>query len=232
MIHYKVPNLLFVLMVDKDELFATIKHLYGISQTHRYFEKFLSTSIINLPDTPLNSSEPTSMDMQYRKVLIKSIIGKDTLNDLDKKIEIASLIFWVLDCDNYRDQNKIIEITDFNIEKIYLLSLQIVLRILKDNYPKIFMKLKNKELDSYYRVYELFTKLPDENAVNDQISQGTIAVTKNLRDFFKSSDNNEFWSKNKHLFIIDSYSDETEIFVDFISKECLLIEKPIASTVR
>ena len=75
-------------MIDQDQTYSTIKHEYGATEPHTYFEKFLSTSITNLPGKPLASQGQIK---NFRAVLIK--IKKPELPDEHPLINDLVFIF-------------------------------------------------------------------------------------------------------------------------------------------
>jgi hypothetical protein len=153
--HYfnQVPGLLFVLMIDQDQIFSSIKHKYGAQDPHKYFEKFLSTSIIDLPIT-----------LQDRITLIKSYNLPDLLNN-EELIECVALIFHATKC-NYRICQKILKISYQKkyFDPILYYEHWLLLKALKESYPDIFNKLQIKDINNYHNVYKLLSTISYPNA--------------------------------------------------------------------
>ena len=198
--HYfnQVPGLLFVLMIDQDQIFSSIKHEYGAQDPHRYFEKFLSTSIINLPSKGLSILLIKTRLSNHFTDINKNKIDED-------RVRLIANIFEALEC-NFRVQQKI-------LNKISLISFHIhdsgfevpyehivLLLLLKENKKDdIFNEIKeNEQEDAYTKLDELLNiKLYEllggsfKTCSNEDIDNEDIDFYKNFIEMTNNETHNE-----------------------------------------
>ena len=178
--HYfgPVPNILFILMINKDQLFQSIKYVYGIENKEditNYFEKFLSYRIIDLPllsEEELNRGQSVEKENAYSYKMLYSKLQTKILNsNNDKKayirfIETAAAFLHCLDL-NYRYHDQVylgIDITlaitkqeqCFTEETARLYAYLLVLSLSK---PDIFKMLKEIDSEGHKLAYNLFNEI-------------------------------------------------------------------------
>lgn len=178
--HYfgPVPNILFILMINKDQLFQSIKYVYGIENKEditNYFEKFLSYRIIDLPllsEEELNRGQSVEKENTYSyKMLYSKFQTKISGSNNDEQayirfIETVSAFLHALEL-NYRYHDQVYLGIDiylktlgkdqfFTEKKARLYAYLLVLSLKR---PDIFKMLKEGQSNGHELVYDLFNEI-------------------------------------------------------------------------
>lgn len=200
--HYfgPVPNILFILMINKDYLFQSIKHVYGMENkedTANYFEKFLSYKIIELPllsKEELKRKQSVEKERAFSYNMLRSKLQKLLENNEDEQsyemfIETASAFLHALDL-NYRYHEqvnlgidiylKILGKNQFFIKKTA--RLYAYLLVLSLGKPDIFKMLKEGQVDGHKSAYTLFNEI--ENKFYYYGGHGEIKDKESINKFF------------------------------------------------
>jgi len=181
--HYfrPVPNILFILMINKDHLFQSIMYVYGIENKEdasNYFEKFLSYKIIELPllsEEELKRKQSAEKESAFSYNMLRSKLQKLRKNNKEDEqsyemfIETASAFLHALDL-NYRYYEqvnlgidiyqKILGKNQFFIKKTA--RLYAYLLVLSLGKPDIFKMLKEGQVDGHKSAYTLFNEIENK----------------------------------------------------------------------
>ena len=181
--HYfrPVPNILFILMINKDHLFQSINHVYGIENKEdaaNYFEKFLSYKIIELPllsEEELKRKQSVEKESAFSYNMLRSKLQKLRENNEEDEqsyemfIETASAFLHALNL-NYRYHEqvnlgidiylKILGKNQFFIKKTT--RLYAYLLVLSLGKPDIFKMLKEGQVDGHKSAYTLFKEIENK----------------------------------------------------------------------
>ena len=178
--HYfgPVPNILFILMINKDQLFKSIGNVYGIEDKNditNYFEKFLSYRIIELPmlsEEELNRGQSVEKENSYSyKILYSKFLTKISGNNNDRQayirfIETAAAFLHALEL-NYRYHDQVylgIEIILAIIKKEQFFTkdtarVYAYLLVLSLSRPDIFKMLKEGQSIGHKLAHDLFNEI-------------------------------------------------------------------------
>lgn len=181
--HYfrPVPNILFILMINKDHLFQSIMYVYGMENKEdasNYFEKFLSYKIIELPllsEEELKRKQSVEKESAFSYNMLRSKLQKlQENNEEDEQsyemfIETASAFLHALNL-NYRYHEqvnlgidiylKILGKNQFFIKKTT--RLYAYLLVLSLGKPDIFKMLKEGQVDGHKSAYTLFKEIENK----------------------------------------------------------------------
>lgn len=178
--HYfgPVPNILFILMINKDHLFQSIKYVYGMENKEdaaNYFEKFLSYRIIELPllsEEELKREQSVEKKSSFSYNMLRSKLQKFLENNKENEqayenfIETASAFLHALDM-NYRYHEQVdigIDIHLKVLKKDQLFTkdtarLYAYLLVLSLGKPDIFKMLKEGQSNRHELAYDLFNEI-------------------------------------------------------------------------
>lgn len=201
--HYfgPVPNILFILMINKDHLFQSIKHVYGMENkedTANYFEKFLSYKIIELPllsEEELKREQSVEKKSSFSYNMLCSKLQKFLENNKENEqayesfIETASAFLHALDM-NYRYHEQVDIGIDTHLKvlkKDQLFTkdtarLYAYLLVLSLGKPDIFKMLKEGQKDGHKLAYNLFDKI--ESKFYYYGNHSAIKDEEDIRGFF------------------------------------------------
>jgi hypothetical protein len=178
--HYfrPVPNILFILMINKDHLFQSIKYVYGMENKEdaaSYFEKFLSYRIIELPllsEEELKKGQSVEKESSFSYNMLQSKIQKLIENNKENEqscsmfIETASAFLHALDL-NYRYHEQVDISIDIHLKVLKKAQLftedtarrYAYLLVLSLGRPDIFKMLQEGKNEGHELAYNLFTEI-------------------------------------------------------------------------
>jgi len=212
--HYfrPVPNILFILMVNKDHLFQSINHVYGMQNREdatSYFEKFLSYRIIELPllsEEELKKGQHVKEDDSFsfrmlKKTLQLALTDTKHYKELDSYYtQTASAFLHALDL-NYRYHEQVVISLDIHLailkEKSFFKKetarLWAYLLVLSIGRPSIFKMLREGQNKGHEEAYNLFTKIESKFpeygnhiAVKDENSEKAKEDIRGFFNYFKN----------------------------------------------
>lgn len=178
--HYflPVPNILFILMINKDHLFQSINHVYGIENKEdaaNYFEKFLSYKIIELPllsEEELKRKQSVEKESAFSYNMLRSKLQKLRENNKEDEqsyemfIETASAFLHALNL-NYRYHEQVDISIDIHLKVLKKAQLftkdtarrYAYLLVLSLGRPDIFKMLQEGKNEGHELAYNLFTEI-------------------------------------------------------------------------
>lgn len=207
--HYfrPVPNIFFILMINKDHLFQSIKYVYGMENKEdaaSYFEKFLSYRIIELPllsEEELRNGQSVKKESSFSYKMLRSKLQKFLENNKENEqayenfIETASAFLHALDM-NYRYHEQVdigIDIHLKVLKKDQLFTkdtarVNAYLLVLSLGKPDIFKMLKEGQSNGHELAYELFNEIESKfceygNHIATKAENGQKAE-KDIKGFF------------------------------------------------
>lgn len=181
--HYfgPVPNILFILMINKDHLFQSIKYVYGMENkedTARYFEKFLSYRIIELPllsEEESKRGQSVEKESSFSYKMLCSKLQKLLENNKENEqscsifIETASAFLHALDL-NYRYHEQVDISIDIHLkilkkDRLFTKDTARVyayLLVLSLGRPDIFKMLQEGQIKGHKSAYTLFNEIENK----------------------------------------------------------------------
>ena len=240
--HYfrPIPNVLFILMINKDQLFQSIGHVYGIEDKKditNYFEKFLSYRIIDLPilsEEELKRGQSVEKESSYSYKVLYSKFQPRIKNSEENVlytpfIETAAAFLYALDL-NYRYHDQVYLGIDiylktlgkdqfFTEKKARLYAYLLVLSLRR---PDIFKMLKEGQSNGHELAYDLFNEIESKfceygNHIARKDENGKKAE-EHIKGFFNYFNNIHYLAieeniskePDKRKKIVDKFNNSTE----------------------